>query len=235
MSQGNLSQFFGNNAFDPNSVKPIGDYKAVPAGKYPVLIEAAGMKATKKGDGHYLEVQFVIIDGPSKGERLWDRMNIDNPTAAAVEISQRTLSALCKATIGDTLLTDDSQFLQKTCIASVTVDASGRNSIRTYAPYSNAQSVQPQAPAAPVPVAPAPAAAPMAPVAAAPVQHQSVDPGQPRYVHPVTAVPAAPVQPTPPGPAQPVQQQQQQRQVQPAQTTLPWEGQGGPPTIDGPH
>lgn len=219
MSQGNLSQFFGNNAFDPNSVEPIADFEAVPAGKYPVLIEAAGMKATKKGDGHYLEVQFVIIDGPFKGKRLWDRLNLDNPSDAAVQISLRTLSALTKATIGDTLITDDSQFLQKTCIASVTVDKSGQNSIRTYAPYSNAQSVQPQAQGCTVAVAPAPTAAPMAPVAAAPVQHQSVDPGQPGYVHPTI---------------QPVAQQQavvaQQQAAPPAQTTLPWEGPGGSAT-----
>lgn len=136
MSQGDLSGFFGGAAFDPNSVKPAEDFDVLPPGKYPVQIEKTETKLTKARTGHYLELQLLVLDGPGKGRRLWNRLNIDNPDATCVEIARRVLSALCKATIGDEKLVNENQLLQKMCIASVKVDKSGNNAIRTYAKFA---------------------------------------------------------------------------------------------------
>jgi hypothetical protein len=135
MSQGNgdVSQFFGGQAFDPNSVEPAEDFAVLPAGDYPVLIEATDVKQTKKKDGHYFEFQFLIMDGPAKGRKLWDRMNINNPSEKAVAIAQRSLSALVNATIGAVPFNNTDQLLNKACIAVVKVK-DGENSIRTYKP-----------------------------------------------------------------------------------------------------
>jgi len=146
MSQGDVSSFFGGVPFDPNSVEPTPDFEALLPGKYPVLIEKSEVKPTKANNGHYIELQMVIVDGPGKGQKLWDRLNIDNPSQKAVEIALRTLSALCKATIGDEKFADTLQFQQKTCIASVTVDKGGDNKIRTYSPLMFASGACPVPP-----------------------------------------------------------------------------------------
>lgn len=84
--------------FDANNVEPATDFEPLPAGKYMAVITASEMKATKTGSGHYLELQFQIIDGPAKNRLLWSRLNLDNPNAQAVRIAQGELSAVCRAT-----------------------------------------------------------------------------------------------------------------------------------------
>ena len=38
-----------------------------------------------------------MIDGACKGRKLWDRLNLHNPSEVAVKIAQATLSAICRA------------------------------------------------------------------------------------------------------------------------------------------
>ncbi|MBP6875115.1 MAG: DUF669 domain-containing protein [Candidatus Eisenbacteria bacterium] len=86
------------NGFNANNVEPTTDFEPIPAGKYLAVITASEMKATRAGDGHFLELQFQILDGPYKGRLLWSRFNLDNPNAQAVQIAQAELSAVCRAT-----------------------------------------------------------------------------------------------------------------------------------------
>jgi hypothetical protein len=178
MSQGDLSAFFGEG-FDPTTVKPADDFTVLPTGKYPVLIEGSEVKQTKAGNGHYLELQLVIIDGPGKGRKLWDRLNIDNPNPVAVEMALRTLSAVVKATIGTTKFADTTQLLQKTCIASVKVGKDGENGIRTYLSFADSASVQ--APPATAPAQPVMQAPPAQVPIQQPVQ-QTVTAGPPQQL-----------------------------------------------------
>jgi hypothetical protein len=124
-----LQQIFGNG-FDTGSVPPAEDFAAVPPGKYPVVIEKAEVKQTKKGDGHYIELQLSILDGPAKNRKVWDRINIQNPSQQCVEIGLRSLAALGLA-VGLASVSDTSQLLNKVCIAHVKVDGEN-NSVRTY-------------------------------------------------------------------------------------------------------
>jgi hypothetical protein len=39
-----------------------------------------------------------ILDGPYKGRKIFDQLNLVNPNPTTVEIAQRTLSAICHAT-----------------------------------------------------------------------------------------------------------------------------------------
>ena len=39
-----------------------------------------------------------ILDGPHKGRKIFDQLNLVNPNPTTVEIAQRTLSAICHAT-----------------------------------------------------------------------------------------------------------------------------------------
>ena len=55
------------------------------------------MKDTKKGDGKYLQFEFVVMQGEHEGRKLWDRFNLVNPSIKAVSIGQRQLAKLCRA------------------------------------------------------------------------------------------------------------------------------------------
>ena len=83
--------------FNANDVNPATDFEPLPAGKYLAIITDSEMKPTKSGSGNYLELTFQVIDGPFKGRMLWSRLNLDNPSPQAVQISQGELSAICRA------------------------------------------------------------------------------------------------------------------------------------------
>ncbi len=83
--------------FNANNVEPIMDFDPIPAGKYLAVITASEMKATKNGNGSYLELTFQVIEGPYKNRLLWSRLNLDNPSAQAVQIARAELSAICRA------------------------------------------------------------------------------------------------------------------------------------------
>ncbi len=83
--------------FNANSVEPSDSFDPIPAGEYLCVITASEEKPTKAGTGSYLELEFEVIDGPYKGRKLWDRLNLNNPSEVAVKIARATLSALCRA------------------------------------------------------------------------------------------------------------------------------------------
>ena len=83
--------------FNAQEVEPVGDFEAIPAGKYLAVINGSEMKPTKAGTGQYLELTFQIIDGPYKNRLLWSRLNLVNPNEVAMKIAQGELSAICRA------------------------------------------------------------------------------------------------------------------------------------------
>ena len=83
--------------FDANRVEPRSALDPIPAGKYPAVITESEMKPNKAGTGQYLQLIFEIVNGPHKGRKLWARLNVDNPTATAVQIARAELSAICRA------------------------------------------------------------------------------------------------------------------------------------------
>ena len=105
-----------NQNFDANQVDPTNHFDPVPAGEYPVMIVDSEMKPTKSGSGEYLQMELEIIDGPYKGRKAWDRLNLNNPNQTAVEIAQRTLSQICHA-VGVLNVTDSVELHNKPMIA----------------------------------------------------------------------------------------------------------------------
>ncbi|QDU71062.1 DUF669 domain-containing protein [Mucisphaera calidilacus] len=85
------------NGFNANEVEPSTSFEPLPAGKYLAAITASAMKATKKGDGSYLELELTVLEGECKGRKVWDRLNINNPNAVATQIARGHLSAICRA------------------------------------------------------------------------------------------------------------------------------------------
>ena len=88
----------GQNGFDATHIDPTVDFEHVPASKYTAEITDSDMRDNSKGTGEYLWLEFTILDGPYAGRKLWNQLNLVNPSAQAVEIAQRELSAICHAT-----------------------------------------------------------------------------------------------------------------------------------------
>lgn len=86
-----------NQAFDANNVQPNTGFDLLTPGDYPAMIVKSEMKDTSTG-GQMLVLEMEVTDGPSKSRRLWDRLNLVNKSAKAVEIANQTLSAICHAT-----------------------------------------------------------------------------------------------------------------------------------------
>lgn len=164
-------------AFDASSVEPNAPAEIIPPGKYPVQIVNSEMRATKDGNGQYLWLELDLIDGPHRGRKLWDRLNLVNANQQAQDIAQRTLSAICHAT-GQMHVSDSEQLHMRPMLATVKVrpagpDRSGtirdaQNEVRGYEAMAGGHA--PQA-AAPTPRSPAPR--PMATAASVPPWQRS--------------------------------------------------------------
>lgn len=83
--------------FDASQVEPLGSMEPLPAGKYLAVITDSEIKETKAGTGKYLKLTFDVIDGKSKGRKIWAQLNILNPNSVATEIARRELSAIAHA------------------------------------------------------------------------------------------------------------------------------------------
>jgi len=91
--------FFATSSFDATKVDPAAARDPVPAGTYKVLIKSAAEKPTKAPGGLGLNVEYKLVeDGPAKGRSVFQWINLKNTNATAVEIGQRELSSLCRAT-----------------------------------------------------------------------------------------------------------------------------------------
>lgn len=85
------------NGFNANEVEPTTPFEPLPAGKYVATITASEMKATKAGDGAYLQLEMTVLDGPCKGRKVWDRLCINHPNEMTQKIARGSLSAICRA------------------------------------------------------------------------------------------------------------------------------------------
>ena len=194
--------FIGN--FDANTVEPA-DFSAIPSGDYTALISSSEFRNTKSGDGQYLVLAFQIIDGAKKGRMLWHNLNLINSNTKAVEIAQRELSAICRAT--GAMQIDNSELLHDRPMR-ITVDyipagndkkgiyREESNRIKKWvsltAPATPAATVASPRPASAPPTAaaaaPRPAAAPKAPPAPAAVAGKPWGPGSKKAEDPVLEV-----------------------------------------------
>ena len=90
---GNLSDL----GFNATNVEPSNGYEPLPAGDYEVVITASDTQNTKAGTGKFVNLELQILEGRFKGRKLFDRLNLWNPSSKAVEIAMATLSSICRA------------------------------------------------------------------------------------------------------------------------------------------
>lgn len=115
-----MSEAFSFNArsVDPSTPREDGP---IPAGWYRMWIVASEISPTKKGNGKRLELELDVIDGMYKGRKVWEGLNIQNPSAQAQEIALRDLSAICHAT-GVLTITTPAQLHRKPMLVKVGVE-----------------------------------------------------------------------------------------------------------------
>lgn len=150
-----LLNFNANNYSDPDTYDPI------PEGIYEVAVIESALKPNSKKTGHYLELVFQVLSGEYEGRRLWDRLNIDNPSKNAEEIANKKLGSICRA-VGLEGVMDSEELHDRPLQAQVIVKHDPgydpKNEIKKYAPVGSSPAVPPQ----PVP-APAASVAPPSP------------------------------------------------------------------------
>lgn len=70
-------------------------YKPIPDGDYTCVIIDSEVKPTKSGNGHYLQLVLEVLEGAHAGRKLFERLNIDNPSSKAVAIARKRMTELC--------------------------------------------------------------------------------------------------------------------------------------------
>jgi hypothetical protein len=90
-SPGNLE------GYDASKFEPNNDFDPLPAGDYNVVIVNSERKKTKSGTGEMLKLELQVLDGKFQNRKLWDQLNIRNPSDVAQKIALGTLSSICRA------------------------------------------------------------------------------------------------------------------------------------------
>lgn len=84
--------------FNAQSVTPASSsFDLLPRGRYLATCIESEMKTNQARTGEYLKLSFEILDGPHKGRRLFDQINVRHQNPKAVEIALGILSQLCHA------------------------------------------------------------------------------------------------------------------------------------------
>jgi hypothetical protein len=170
-------------AFSTQGIDTENRFEALPPGEYTVMVTNSEIKTTQAGTGRYISLEFEVQAPEAfRGRKLWDNMNIENPSAKAVEIAQRQLAQLVQS-CGLQEIQDTTQLHHTPVIALVKIDKGDntRNQIKGYkatgssaaahpAPVGGSQA-QPSSPQPPIQHS-APPSHVAAPPQGAPVQQQ---------------------------------------------------------------
>jgi hypothetical protein len=143
------------NGFNAAEIDPNTVYEPIPAGWYKVVFTEAEEKPTKAQTGSYLQISAEVIEGEYQGRKLIERLNLNNPNSTAVEIAQRTLSAICRG-VGVMTPRHSSDLLNKPIMAKVAVKPGDgqygpSNEIKGYEAPNGAEPTPAAAPAASTP------------------------------------------------------------------------------------
>lgn len=75
----------------------MNDFTAIPAGKYVAQIVKSELKENSKKTGHFISLHMKLVGGKENGRMIFENLNVDNPSAVAVEIANKTLNSICQA------------------------------------------------------------------------------------------------------------------------------------------
>ena len=67
--------------FNVSEVAPAQEFKPLPEGRYEAVITDSDVKATRAGNGSYIQLEFEVVSGEHRGRRLWAATTSRTPTA----------------------------------------------------------------------------------------------------------------------------------------------------------
>jgi hypothetical protein len=76
-----------------------GGFQALSTGEYTCVVHDTDIRRTKKGDGSYLLIVWEVVEGLFKGQRVWDRIMREHPSAKTVEIGDKRMRE-CSLALG---------------------------------------------------------------------------------------------------------------------------------------
>lgn len=125
--------------YTPGSCEANGAFEPI-NGTFPAMIVESDMTPTKAGDGEYLKLTIEVLDGPHKGRKVFDNLNLDNPSAKAVEIAYQTLEAICQA-VGLTKPLSDSAELHDKPMSITFAPDGAYTRVKAYKPAGSVSTV----------------------------------------------------------------------------------------------
>lgn len=111
------------SGYNPAEVQASMGSTTLPNGLYLCKIKGAAQKATSAKTGHYLEMDWQVIEGEHAGAIVTDRLNLWNPNQTAVRIARQTFKAYAVA-IGNANAVNLSEFRDKPIGLKVVVEQS---------------------------------------------------------------------------------------------------------------
>lgn len=106
--------------FNAGQYGEMQNFEAVPAQKVPMMITESEMRPTKDSTGSRLVLVASILDGQSKGRKIYIGLNLANKNKQAEDIAGRELAAICKA-IGIMTPTDSVELHNKPFMGDIGV------------------------------------------------------------------------------------------------------------------
>lgn len=125
----------GKTGFDYTKVD---DSDVIPAGEYAMKIVESDIVPTKAGTGKILVLTMEVMEGPMKGRRHWERLNIVNPNDTAQSIAHKQLKRICEAAGVPSPLLDSEDLHHKPFMATLDIkedDFGKKNNLKKSAPY----------------------------------------------------------------------------------------------------
>jgi hypothetical protein len=112
----------------------------IPANWYPIIFVKSETKQTKSG-GEMLVLEAEVLEGQYKKRKVFEQLNLKNPSSQAEQIAHKTLASICKS-IGIIHPRGSEELHMKPMMAKVTIQPEtdeypAQNKIKAYAPISD--------------------------------------------------------------------------------------------------
>lgn len=140
-------------AIDTSRHAPDEASEDLPPGNYLAAITESDVRPNRNNTGQVLKLVLSILDGPHKGRKAFDNLNIQHQNAQAQAISLSRLSAICHALGKPNAILRDSVELhdQPLCIIVKPRKNGGGTEVKGYKAAKEAAPVVAAAPVAPTP------------------------------------------------------------------------------------
>lgn len=129
--------------FNANDHEELQDFTAIPADDYVGKITESDNVENKAKTGSFLKLTFVITEGKFKSRKLWTNLNLDHPSAEAVEIANRELATIMKAcgkvTVDDSDELHGIEMVLKVVKKAASANYPETNEVKNYKPLAGVE------------------------------------------------------------------------------------------------